>query len=208
MTIEIANDLFGYFELLYDTNRNLIMCCGLNIGDNYGIYERLLQTIILNIPRMIPYAYCWKKDIYTIDSKDGLMEFSDQLPYLSDDYNRILHDNYDFLLDVKKIRNKLEHKVHGVSLSSSGRSTLSLFDMTYRIDEEEITLYAGQFIKCIKQLNILYTKLQNEVETFAYQNGKNNYAYYRRMTKYNFSNFNEIYDCPIVRKIGQALFPF
>lgn len=43
MTVEISNALFGYFEALYDLNRNLIMLCGVDVIDNEGQYENVCE---------------------------------------------------------------------------------------------------------------------------------------------------------------------
>ena len=57
MTSEITNALFGYFETLYDLNRNLITLCGVDVIDNSGQYERYIADIIQAIPRLVPYVY-------------------------------------------------------------------------------------------------------------------------------------------------------
>lgn len=57
ITREIANALFGYFDTLYNLNRNLIMLCGLDIVENSGQYEKIAEYVIINAPRLIPYKY-------------------------------------------------------------------------------------------------------------------------------------------------------
>ena len=43
----------------------------------------------------------------------------------------ILKDNYEFLDDIRKIRNKYEHKMHDVKHYSSESGSTSLFDFTF-----------------------------------------------------------------------------
>ena len=151
MTTEIANALCGYFETLYDLNRNLITLCGVDVIDNSGQYEKHLADVIQGIPRLVPYSFDKEKDTYVIVKRDGLLEFSSELPFLSADYESLLANNYDFLSKSKTIRNKFEHKIHGARLMSAGSGSGILFDMTYRLRDGEITLSAGEIIMFTKQ---------------------------------------------------------
>ena len=208
MNVVVANALLGYFETLYDLNRNLIMCCGLDVIDNSGQYEKPINEIIQNIPRLIPYTYNKGSQKYEIQ-REGLLEFADAIPFLEQDYKELLSNNYAFLSDIKKIRNKLEHNMHGARITGSGSSGgLSLFDVTYKVGEDELTLRGEQFVACIKQLNVLFSKIQQLVLDYAKANGKLDYAYYRRLLRYAFSDFNPIYDSHLLKSFGQALFSF
>ncbi len=208
MNVTITNAVFGYFEALYDLNRNLIMCCGLDVINNSGQYEKPMNEIIQDIPRLIPYAYNKASQKYEI-KKEGLLEFAADIPFLENDYVEILRRNYDFLSAIKKIRNKLEHNMHGTRLTGSGScGGLVLFDLDYKVDEEEITLRGEQFVRCIKQLNSLFAKIQQIIEEYATKNGKLDHPYYRRLIRYPFSDFNPIYDSNLLKSMGQALFPF
>ena len=208
MTAKIVNALLSYFETLYDLNRNLIMCCGLDVIDNSGKYEKPLQQIIQDVPRLIPYKYNKKDEQYCIEEKDGLLEFSDELPFLKDCYNEILKSNYLFLEDVKNIRNKLEHKMHGVRLFSGISGGMDMFSVTYTIGQNEITLTADQFIELVKQINELFSRIQKCVDIFAYENEKDDHPFYCRLLRYDFCDFNKIYDSDLLTIFGQALFPF
>lgn len=208
MTVEIANALYGYFETLYDLNRNLIMLCGVDVIDNSGQYEKYRQEIIQEIPRLVPYAYNKNDGKYKIVMSDGLLEFSDVMPFLKGDYKCILQENYSFLSDIKCIRNKFEHKLHGARLMASGSGSTSLFDMTYTLKEGDITLTANEFIKFTKHMNELFSKIQGLVDKFAYKQGEFGHPYYRRLIRYDFRDFNRIYESDLLRSFGQALFPF
>lgn len=202
MNVEIANALYGYFEALYFLNQKLIKLCGLDAIDDFENGEGYILEIIQNIPRLIPYSYNKKTRKLEFKSSDGLLEYAEQINYLNDDYDDILKANYDFLEKIRKVRNKYQHKMHGVRIKSSGSSSLSLFDYTFKVDDEEITLYAGSFIKLIKMINCLFTKIVSDVRKYAYENSKEDYLYYRRITRFDFTDFNKIYNSDLLRTVG------
>lgn len=205
MNKKIANALFGYFETLYYLNQKLIKLCGIDVIDDFECAEKNVLDIIQDIPRIIPYSVnkCTKK--LKLDDKDGLLEYKDNIDYLKQDYEKILLDNYDFLKKVKKIRNKYEHKMHGINHKSSGSGTQSLFDFTFEVEKEEIKIYAGEFIKLLKELNVLYSKLVADVNKYAHKNEKESYLYYRRITKFEFNEFNKLYESGLLRTFGKIL---
>lgn len=110
MTVEIVNALLGYFETLYELNRNLIILCGVDVIDNAGQYEKYIREIILDIPRLVPYAFCKKENMYKIDTKDGLLEYSNEIPFLKGDYENILQSHYSLLNNIKKYETSLSIK--------------------------------------------------------------------------------------------------
>ena len=222
MTANVTNALYGYFETLYDLNRNIIMLCGLDVIDNAGQYEKRLQEVIQDIPRLIPYKKKKGSEEYVIDKHDGLLEFNAQIPLLDVEYENILKKHCSILVNIKKVRNKFEHKMHAARLTASGSGSISLFEVTYTINGEEFassdnesisspdefTLTASELIDLLKDLNQLFAKIQNLVKDFTYENNTATYAYYRRMTRYDFCNFNKIYESNVLRHLGAALFPF
>lgn len=44
-----------------------------------------------------------------------LQIYSNELTYMKPEYDKILLNNKDFLLNIKQIRNKYEHKMHEVN---------------------------------------------------------------------------------------------
>ena len=209
MTKEVANALRGYFEELYYLNRNLLTLCGLDIEDNAGQYERIAQELIQEVPRLVPYTYNKKTKGYEIIDGDGLIEFSEQIPFIKQDYNNLLQNHLDYLTKIKIIRNKLEHKMHAVRLIGGGSSGGSVaFDFTYSINDESIDIASYEIIRFIKDLNNIFVKIQDLLKQYATEHGKGYYAYYRRMTRYKFSDFNKIYDSNVLFEVGKALYPF
>ena len=184
------------------------MLCGLDVVENSGQYEKVAEYVIINAPRLIPYKYDPKKEKDIIEKNDGLLEFKKELPFLYDEYCAILQNNYKFLDDLKKIRNKLEHKMHGARHTGGCSGTNSLVYLTFQLKDDEIKLYAGDFIKFTKEVNSLFSKLQELVREYAITEDKEFHVYYQRLTRYDFCKFNKIYDSDLLQDFGQALFPF
>lgn len=208
MTIEVANAAYRYFEALYDFNRNLITLCGVNVLDDEGHYGKFIENAIHTIPQLVPYAFSKTTGRYEIDANDGLLEFSDELSFLECDYKSILQRNYDLLVKIKKIRNKFEHRMHGANIVASGSGSISLFDVTYEIGNQYFELNASELIAFAKDLNGMFSKIQRTIDQFAHEQGKDEYLYYRRLIRYNFCDFNKIYESDLLRIFGKALLPF
>ena len=208
MTIEIANALFGYLETLYNLNQKLVKLCGIDVIDDFEGGEKDILDIIQDVPRIIPYSFNKKTKKLEFKDRDGLLEYQDSILYLKDDYDRILSENYDFLDKIRKIRNKYEHKMHGVKHKSSGSGSLSLFDYTFMVENESIELTAGAFIKLVKSVNCLFSKIVCDISKFVYENHKEDYLYYRRITRFDFTDFNKIYDNDILRIVGKIMKKF
>lgn len=212
MNFEIANALFGYLETLYNMNQKLIILCGIDVCDDFGGISKEILEILQDIPRIIPYSYDNNSKQLIYKNRDGLLEYQDKINYLKDAYDNILIENKEFLDNVRKIRNKYEHKMHGVKSSSSGSGSFTLFEYTFNVEFEdtlqEISITAGECIKLIKSANVLYSRIVSDISKFAYENGKHEYSYYRRITRFNFTDFNKIYDSSLIRDFGKIMRPF
>lgn len=208
MTIEVANGLYRYFETLYYLNRQLIILCGVDVLDNIGQYEKYIEEVIQAIPRLVPYQYDKKTANHKLVYTDGLLEFSSEIDFLKNDYEEIFDSNKTLLVQIKKLRNKLEHKMHGATIKASSAGSVSLFEIVYKIDDDYIDFSILDIIELIKSINLVFAKLQHAVDMFA---GKNNLAdrpYYWKLVRYNFSDFNNIYECDLLRTFGKAMLPF
>lgn len=208
MKIKTANAIFRYLETLYDLNYNLITLCGTDIFYHICEQEQLVDKIIMDIPRLIPYGYDKSKSEYIIKNADGLMNFADDISFLSLDYNNMIKNFQTILGNIKKVRNKLEHKMHGAKINgASSRGTLVDY-ITYEIDEEEIDIFISDLIIITKQLNMLFSKIQKLIKEFAQDNHYNDYPCYRRIIRYDFINFNKIYENDLLPIFGSVLLPF
>lgn len=208
MDLKTANAVGGYFETLYGVNVKLIKLCGMDIMSAYEKDERLVLDIIQDIFRLFPYKYDKKSKILMLDNNSGLLEFKDTFDFLEKDFSDILKTNYGFLNSIRQIRNKYEHKMHAVKIVRKGNSSFTLFDFDFIVGETHITLYAGRFIKFLIHLNSVYSKIQRDVDFYAQENGKTEYAYYRKLSRFNFNDFSKIYDDSNLRLIGKLMHIF
>lgn len=208
MTITTANALFRYFETLYSLNQNVIVLCGTDVFDHKGEQERRIDEVIMAVPRLVPYGFNRKTGVYEIEKADGLMKFSDDISFLSADYESILQKHKDFLEKTKKVRNKLEHEMHGARIVAASSGTTSMFSVTYEVAEDEIDVDAAEFIEFIKDLNLLFSKIQGLVHQSAREHGYRDHPYYHRLVRYDYADFNKIFDSNLLRILGKALLPF
>ncbi len=212
MNVTTIKALFRYFEALYNLNKNLLTLCGTNAYHHADGQEDYIDEIIITIPRLIPFKFRRNSDEIILINTDGLMRFSNDILCISRDYENIFHTHYDFLVKTKKIRNKLEHEIDNARVKSSCSSPASVFHVTYTIDDEtgekSFTIDSEELIQMVKDLNALFSKIQKEVRTFASQIDKETDKYLWRLTRYDFINFNKIYESDLLPVFGQSMLPF
>lgn len=209
--VSLVNAVFGYFSTLYYLNRKLIMLYCMDVIQNSGQYENELQQIILDLPRLIPYKYDKSRRVLEISDRDGLIEYSNELPFLRNEYEKLLSAHYDFIDKVRMIRNKLEHVQHGAKLTYSGSGGPCGFECSFSIKEHNlcrrIVLYGNEFICCVEELNTIFSKIQDTIREKSSEEELDK-PYYQRILRYSFSNFNSLYHSTEIYSFGQALFPF
>ena len=205
MTVETANALGRYFETLYILNQNIIVLCGADICDSIE-FDRRVDEVVSAIPRLVPYRK--DKSVYIIEKSDGLMKFSQDLPFLGGEYEKILQEHVDFLEKVKKIRNKLEHEMHGAFIVASSSGNTSMFSATYRIGEADVCIRASEIMDFVKEMNTLFSKLQGLVKQFAYDSQYSGHPYFKRLVRCDFADFNRILESDLLYYFGKTLQAF
>ncbi len=214
MNIEICNAVSGYVQALYVLNQKLIKLCGIDVINKYEYCHKEIFDIIQEIPRLVPYMFDIKKKVLELTDKNGLLEFKNEITYLESSYLNILKDNYSFLDKIRIIRNKYEHKMHNVKRKSSGSGTTTYFEFEFEvyIPEEgqykSIEVEAVEFIKLTKQLNSLFSLIIKEVLAYSYKEGKSDYPYYQRLYRFDFEDFNKIYNSNLLRTFGKLMLDF
>lgn len=208
MTVAALSALYRYFQALYNLNQHLIILCGVDVLDNEGQYQEHVEEVALLIPRLVPYVLNKKTEKYQIRKGDGLLEFNGEIPLLEESYCAILKKHKKVLSSIKAIRNKLEHSMHAARVVASGSGTSCLFEITYKIKDVEFEITANELISLIKELNILFSHIQDLVDSFSDFQGQSFQDYRRRLVRYPFKDFNKIYDSPLLRTFGKALLPF
>lgn len=206
MNTEIASSLSGYIETLYNLNQKLIKLCGTNVSIKYEFSHKEILDIIQDIPRLVPYLS--NNGVLESSNSDGLLEYRKEISYLSDDYNKIIKDNYEILNKTKKIRNKYEHKMHEIRRRSSISGKNSYFEFVFKVRGEIIKIEAKELIDLVKQLNLLFSKLIKDIKKYISEEDKSNHPYYKRITRFDFENFNEIYCSELLWIIGNCMLDF
>ena len=208
MNIEIANALCGYLESLYYINCNIIKLCGADIYCNNDEVIKIILGIISELPRVIPYAFDKEKKKLVISDRNGLMEFKNEIKYLEKEYNNILELNEECINKIRLVRNQYEHKMHEVRYESSGSGTNWLFNVWFRVGNNQIEINASEFVFLIKGLNELFKKIVDEISDYAVINNKIDYPYYNRLSRFSFLDFNEIYEDRNLLIIGKIMYNF
>lgn len=210
MNSVVANSLYGYFEVLYRLNKRIIKLCGV-VEPELGGIEKDVLDVIHDLGRVFPYSYNKKTNKLGLSMRDGLLEFSNIIPYLMNEYEALLNLHYEKINTIRKIRNKYEHKMHGVKNNSvvvgAGYADIS-FDMLQECNDEECRINTTDFIEIIIGLNELFSKLSKEVVEWAEDTNKTEYMYYRKITRFDFMEFNDLYKSPVIKKIGKILYEF
>ena len=207
MTTITLDALGRYFETLYNLNQNLIALCGTDIYLHMGEQERRMDEVVIAIPRLIPYGFNKKSELYEIKNTDGLMFFSNDIPFLEADYTNILNQHKDVLEKVIKVRNKLEHEMHGARITSSYSGT-SLFSVTYDVVGNEIDISAEELIALVKDMNILFSKIRESAREFIKTHKFATHPYCCRLMRFDYSDFNKIFESRLLQTFGKALLPF
>ena len=103
--------------------------------------------------------------------------------------------------------------MHAVSPRSAGSSNFVIFEYEFFVrensgKEEIVSVCSCEFISLIKELNIMFSKIQNEIKKYAEKNSKTGYNYYERLNRLDFRDFNLIYDSEVLRMVGKAMDDF
>ena len=208
MNIEICNSLSGYIEILYKLNQELIKLCGTNVSYKYEYSHTKILNIIQDIPRVIPYSIDIKAKKLTYNNCDGLLEYNSKIKYMKKEYEKILISNYETLNKIRKIRNKYEHKMHDIKRRSSSSGKYIFFEFIFKIKNETIKIEAIELINLIKQVNTLFSKFVKDIKEFIIDEEKLTHPYYNRITRFDFEEFNKLYDSELFWIIGKLMLDF
>ena len=212
MNIEIANACYGYLEALYDLNKNIIKLCGADIMIHNEDAISLSMKIVSEFTRIMPYSQSRKEQRYVLSFCDGLLEYKEDILYLEEDYKTILQNHYSLIEKIYLVRNKYEHKMHGVKYQSSisgGNTKYELFfEVIHNGEKKDIILTVEEFVELVSELNILYAKISDEIREIAIREDRAEYRFYEKVIRFRFGYFNDIYASAILREIGKMLYDF
>lgn len=206
MDAKVANSVFGYLETLYNVNLKLIKLFGMDVTRRTERNVSTVLDLISDIFRLLPYKK--NEDKMMLDGTAGLLTYKEVFDFLENGFNKILLSNYDFIDNIRRIRNKYQHKMHSVRIIGAGDGSLSLFDFDFSVDGSSINLVAKQFIQLVEEMNLLYSKIQQKVFLFAQEKGVIDYPCYDRLRRIDFSDFSLIYKDKNLRLIGKLMHEF
>lgn len=209
MNKDIANALSRYFKTLYGINQNLLILCGDDIFFGKWDSEWAILDMTQDIAKIMPIKF--EKEKLILVKQDGLLEFKKDLSFLMSDYEGILSNNYEILATVKKIRNKCEHKMHQTFSTSSCFSSTDaeyFFLVEHYGKKETVGVAVKDLVNLIKDLNTLFSKLQEEVITYAKNDGLTDHPYYAKLRRFSFDDFNKIYESEILQIVGRLMVDF
>lgn len=208
LNINIINSIAPYIEILYNVNKLLIKLWGINYYNCHDGSDILLQ-IIHDVPRLVPYSFDKKIQILKLNNNNGLLNFKNDIEYLFENYQQILDDNYYLLDKIRVLRNKDEHQLHILKEPFNiGDENNGSFKYFYEIKDETIIIESNEITSLLKELNFLFFKLVLEIKSYAESNNKEKYSFYEKISRFNFFDFNTIYDSYLLHKIGIIQFDF
>lgn len=211
MNTKIANAASIYFETLFELNQKLILLCGK--GNENFEDDKTLLDVIHNIPRVIPFGSQKGKTDVCIQNKNGLLEFKDEVSYLEVDYKAMIEKHQDTLVRIKQIRNKSEHIMHRATVSALLWDSHHSYHFTYDfnfIDPSDngadmVSIELDELIALVKDLNVLFSKLQNDIQTMARDMNLTDTKFYDKVSSFDFSDFNRVYDSELLGLLGKII---
>lgn len=205
--------MYYYFELLRDANKELIKIVGMDcIGNTLELEQKfceLLSKIIVLIPCRIDEK---TKKVKTVH-KDGIFNFSDVFSDLEESIDNLVNKNSKVFYKIKFIRNKHEHELHfvnpyGASSGSDVKTNITLKYSNPKNKKEIIELSTDELIKIMKSINNLFDDMMEQILDYLNHDKEDeefNDVYRNRYWRIKYSDYNEIYDSPILLKISRAM---
>lgn len=98
--------------------------------------------------------------------------------------------------------------MHGAKIVASENGSSNWFKVIYEVNGDAFGIRANELIAFVKEMNMLFFKIQKLIDGFAVEQKKQDHPYYRRLIKFWFCDFNRIYESDLIRVFGKALLPF
>lgn len=102
--------------------------------------------------------------------------------------------------------------MHGIRILSSGYGSVSMFNIEFEItknnQDENIKMNVIELIKLAKDLNVLLSMLIDDVSKLVYGKDLCGHPYFMRIRRFDFKDFNKIYESDLLKEIGEIMHPF
>lgn len=220
MNKKLCENLMPYIETLYIINQKLIKLCGTSASTRYEYSHRELLYIIDNLVRVHPFGYNRKTKKLELMEDNCILEYKESIKYLEEDFENILYSNYDILNKIRILRNKYEHKIQSINCHEtfSGADILFYFSFRVEIDgkKEKIEVQAREMIDLCISLNNLYSKIVKDIIEFKKSDNDKDkdkyifdkYDYLSKISRFDFEDFNKIYNDEKLNIFGKLMLDF
>ena len=193
------NGVGVYFHTLYSLNKNVLKLCNCDAFEMYEI-QSIVMEISINLNTLIPFnVHESSKKIELLN--EGMLSFGKDISFVKDDYKKIIEKRYVVFNTIKKLRNKSLHEPHLVKIASTGSGSASLPDAKFKVKNKEFQIKTEEFVEIVKSLNEIFDKVSNEVEKSSNEEWKE-HPYIKKITGFQFSNFNHLLESEVVKQVG------
>lgn len=187
------NSVYTYFKILDKINQQFKIL--LRTTEHEEIEEQFFYLCV-DLLRIIPFKPNEKDNTVSLSQNDGICLLKDDIIFVIEDLNKILQDNANTFIKIKRIRNKYEHEPHNVnSVFSTGHTSFSAMGFYYRTDL--ITLNSMELTYIIYDLNKLMNKIEKLICEVEEKNSEElnrfNKHYIEEIRNYNIIENNEGY---------------
>lgn len=198
-TREFLDGVYPYFKMLNDINIKFNQLVKHSIENEPYVNEELFYQISTDLVRVLPIKKMKTEEgrqNLEIDVSTGILLLKRYIPFLLDDYNKILSDAkcQEILVQISKIRNKYVHEPHNMKFSYMvGGSSSCSMGMYYKKNLWSISTIRMTNIIC--DLNLIFVKIQKMyVDKVAdYGDKYIDYPCYKLISSYNFKQYNDEY---------------
>jgi hypothetical protein len=205
-SMKISSAIRDYIRTLHFVNADFIKVAAFDaIRNNDEDY--LISKLSSNLMRLLPIKSNKKRKIIELDYSAGLLEFNDEYPFLDSGFKDIINNNYDLVNNLRIIRNKYQHKLHGIVHKSTGSGSSSLLTITIIVDGKEHEISCDQILNVIEELNNIYGKLLSLVIEKYYIEPFPN-LYFENLKRFDFIEYNKVLRSNNLKSIGKIFHDF
>ena len=185
------NSIYKYFIILDRINKQFKFLIRTMEYEEIEEHFFYLSTELL---RLVPFTENKKDNSIFLNLKDGICLLKDHINFIESDLKKILQENTNTFLKIKKIRNKYEHEPHNVNGAfSTGHSSFSA--MGFYCRNELVSLDTMELTYIIYDLNKLFDKLKKYILEIHENNieklDRFNLEYVEKIKNYDFNKYNK-----------------
>ena len=187
------NDIYIYYRILDKINKQFKIL--LKTTDHEEIEEQFFYLSV-DLLRFVPFKQDKEDKKLCLIESDGICLLRKKIDFIMKDLNKILQENTDTFIKIRKIRNKYEHEPHNVnSVFSTGHTSYSA--MGFYCKTDLVTLNSMELTYIIYDLNNLMNKIENMICKIEEKNLNElnmfNKDHITKIKEYKIIEYNESY---------------